>query len=291
MTHPPQGWYPDPSGRASYRRWDGEKWSDLTSDNPSDPQSVTLTEDLEPPTSVDELFPTRQPSAATLRRQRWRKALAWTLIAAALLIQLGAIGMLVVENLSLEARVVEQRNEIEELKRQHQEETERRQQEANTQATAWCAGVSAENRRAVPELFMKYQRAERLTQEATQHACADRVAIAHAVAVMDFSLPESVSIDECTQLPGQDTAIVRGTLSYAGPHETRNVSDTLSTGDVWIDVALVGAQSSSPSVTTHIEGVSPGQQRSWELTLPFAGVSEIHSCRVHSVSWWPSNVH
>lgn len=315
MTHPPQGWYPDPSGQASFRRWDGEKWSDLTSEDPSSPASVTLSvlpappvtaspnglfsggppsptapsDEATAPASFDEIFPTRPASPATIQRRRWRKALAWTLIATALLIQLGAIGMLVVENLSLEAQILEQRNEIETLKREHEEEAERLQQEANTQATAWCAGVSAENRRSVPELFMKYQRAERLTQEATQKTCADRVAIAHAVAVVDFSLLESVSIDECTQIPGQDLAIVRGSLTYTGPTEARNVSETLSTGDIWIDVALVGTQNSSPLVTTHLEEVAPGQQRDWELTLPFGGVTEIHSCRIHSVSWWPSN--
>lgn len=317
MTHPPQGWYPDPTGQSAYRRWDGEKWSDLTSNDPSSPDAVVLSpheatapgsaaralatpapgsaaqphEAVAPthPQPLDDLFPSRPASPATLRRRRWRKALAWTLIASALLIQMGAIGMLAVENLSLETQVLEQRQEINDLKRQHEEENERREQEAKTQATAWCAGVSVENRRAVPELFMKYQRAARLTQQATQNECADRVAIAHAVSEVDFSLLQSIAIEECSQLPGQDTALVRGTLTYSGPAEGTKVSDTLSTGDVWIDVTLVGSQSASPAATTRVEAVTPGESRNWEVTLPYAGLSDIHSCRIHSVSWWPSN--
>lgn len=311
MTHPPHGWYPDPSGQNLYRRWDGEKWSDLTSNDPSSPEATSLdplhsgeanatasfpgTFARTAPSfgpqadSLEDLFPSRPVSPATARRQHWRKALAWTLIAGALLIQLGAIGVLAIENFNLENLVVEQRNEIDTLKRQREEENQRREQEAQTQATAWCAGVSEENRLAVPELFMKYQRAGRLTQEATQNACADRVAIAHAVSVVDFSLLQSIAIDECSHVPGEDTALVRGTLALTGPSVGDHVAESLQTGDVWIDVALVGARSSSPAATTRVEAVSPGESRTWEVTLPFQGLSDIHSCRIHSVSWWPSN--
>ena len=33
-TPPPAGWHPDPYGKAAYRLWDGERWTELTREAP-----------------------------------------------------------------------------------------------------------------------------------------------------------------------------------------------------------------------------------------------------------------
>lgn len=65
VSPPPAGWYPDPSGRAPFRYWDGSRWTEHTDQGtaPSPSPAAPLPPNFGAPTPQQPGYPPAQPAA------------------------------------------------------------------------------------------------------------------------------------------------------------------------------------------------------------------------------------
>lgn len=64
VSPPPAGWYPDPSGRAPFRYWDGSRWTEHTDQGTAPSPSLTSPNPPPPPGTVAGSAPTYTPAAS-----------------------------------------------------------------------------------------------------------------------------------------------------------------------------------------------------------------------------------